>query len=347
MTDENSSQQSKPRIGGFDFLRTCLSLMVVAWHVNLFGKSSLFDQRAFRSHVFVLSDFLNFHVLLLAVPSFIFLSCYLFARSQPTIEKLRNRLLRLFYLGFFWTSALVIWNSGARGLERLIPHSFGGTVMTFLLAGDTPFYFFTCLAFSTALTYAALLLRPKHCISAFTVSLLIVFAMPLFALKTGFAGMIAFWNPLNFVALPFAAVLTVRHLPLANASVYKVISGIVILSCLFALFEWRTEVSEQFFDGQGYALPGYGRTSITLGSIALVLLFSRITIKPPLWIRYASRRSLALYTVHPFLQSYWLSIAVLNTGNYGIAFVSYCLLVCSSYLLGHLLGLFFKNSLIL
>lgn len=330
---------------GFDYLRTCLSLMVVAWHVSLFGKSALFDQDAFKGHVFEFSDFLNFHILLLAVPSFIFLSAYLYARSQPRIAKLRNRLLRLFQLGFFWTVALVMSNSGASGLQKLIPHSLGSTVMTFLLAGDTPFYFFTCLAFVTVLTHGALLISSKRCALLFLISMLIVFAMPLLTLKTGIAGLSAFWNPLNFLALPFAAVLAVRHLPHANSRVYKIVGVIVILSCLFALFEWNTEVSELFFPGQGYALPGYGRTSITLGAIALVVLFSRITIPPPSWIRYASRRSLSLYCTHPFLQPFWLAFMGLNAGNHGIIVVSYCLLVLSSYLLGHILGFFLRDSL--
>jgi len=116
--------------------------------------------------------------------------------------------------------------------------------MTFLLAGDTPFYFFTCLAFVTVLTHGALLISSKRCAWLLLISLVIVFAMPLLTLKMGIAGLSAFWNPLNFLALPFAAVLAVRHLPHANSNVYKIVGVIVISSVLFALFEWNTEVSE-------------------------------------------------------------------------------------------------------
>lgn len=346
MTGEKLGQVKSGHIVGFDYLRTLLSFLVVAWHVNVFGKSSLFDAATFEGHVFVFSDFLNFHILLLAVPSFIFLSCYLYARSQPRTEKLIHRLLRFSQLGFFWTVALLIWNGGARGLEKLVPHSFGSTAMTFLLAGDTPFYFFTCLAFATMLTHAALLLSRKRCELLFTAALLIVFVMPLLTLKTGISGLCAFWNPLNFLALPFAAVLAVHHGPGSNAKAYKVIGFTLLLSCLFAVFEWRTEVSSQFFPGQGYALPGYTRTSITLESIAVVLLFSRITTPPPVWIRYASGRSLSLYCIHPFLQSFWLPFMVFNSGNQSIVAISFCCLVLASYLLSHGLGLFLRDSLL-
>lgn len=218
--------------------------------------------------------------------------------------------------------------------------------MIFLLAGDTPFYFFTCLAFATVLTHAALLISSRRCAWLLLISLLIVFVLPLLTLKTGTAGLSAFWNPLNFLVLPFAAVLAVRHFPQTNSGVCKIVGVLVILSFLFAGFEWNTEVSEQFFPGQGYALPGYGRTSITLGAIALVLLFSRITLPPPPWIRYASRRSLSLYCTHPFLQPFWLAFMGVNAGNHGIIAVSFCLLVFSSYQLGHILGFFLRDSLL-
>jgi flagellar biosynthesis protein FliR len=60
----------------------------------------------------------------------------------------------------------------------------------------------------------------------------------------------------------------------------------------------------------------------------------------------SSRRSLSLHCTHPFLQPFWLAFMGVNAGNHGIIAVSFCLLVLSSYLLGHILGFFLRDSLL-
>ena len=51
---------SQPYFHGFDYLRAVMSVAIVAWHIQLFGASNLFDLKNFAGHDIVLSDVINF-----------------------------------------------------------------------------------------------------------------------------------------------------------------------------------------------------------------------------------------------------------------------------------------------
>lgn len=289
---------------GFDYLRALLSLMVVGWHIQIFGGSPLFDPQRFRDHVFGFSDLLNFYFLLTAVPAFIFLSCYLYVRSSVAMDKLRRRLYRLSLLALFWAIALILWQSGYGGLGRQIPKSMGSLVKTVLVGGDTPFYFFTALVIATLFTHTIFRLERSALVAGLFLSLLPIGVLPFFTPKTGQPAFSAFWNPLNFLAMPFAAVLAMRQKE-RLAKHFGPLALILMAAILGSAMVGRNfYISEAFFAGQGYAMPGYTRISITLSAILLVLLFERIQAFPPGVIRFMSRYSLALYCIPPFLSSF-------------------------------------------
>ena len=56
------------RLEGFDYLRAIMSVFVVVWHMKGAGQSLIFSDQ-YHKHVFTISDFVNFHILLLAVSS--------------------------------------------------------------------------------------------------------------------------------------------------------------------------------------------------------------------------------------------------------------------------------------
>ena len=79
-----------------------MSVFVVIWHMGGGGYSLIFSRLDCAKHTFVFSDFLNFHILLLAVPVYIFISIYLFSIGRPSFAILRKRVTRLGLLLTFW-----------------------------------------------------------------------------------------------------------------------------------------------------------------------------------------------------------------------------------------------------
>ena len=137
----------KTWIGGIDFLRAFMSVCVVALHMVLFGTSSIFDKNYYETHVFTPSDLLNFHVLMLAVPTFILISCYLRATKTPNVMDFWKQIHRLILLSVFWSACSLLWANGARrGLQVVVPRSSHDLLVLFLSSGHTEYYFFVSLA---------------------------------------------------------------------------------------------------------------------------------------------------------------------------------------------------------
>ena len=88
----------KIRIQGIDYLRAIVSVFVVIWHMGGGGCSLIFSKEAYLGHVLTLSDFVNFHLLLLAVPTFIFISIYLYASKPICTTSLTKQLSRILVL---------------------------------------------------------------------------------------------------------------------------------------------------------------------------------------------------------------------------------------------------------
>ncbi len=86
----NQSIVKVQNIEGIEYLRVVMSKFVVIWHMGGGGSSFIFSKLDYGKHTFVFSDFLNFHILLLAVPVFIFISIYLFSKTRPSFSILRK-----------------------------------------------------------------------------------------------------------------------------------------------------------------------------------------------------------------------------------------------------------------
>ena len=139
-----------------------MSIFVVSWHMGGGGHSLIFSP-LYREHVFTLSDFVNFHLFMLAVPAFVFISSYLFALQGAGGALLWKRLQRLFILLTFWTTAFILFNNGYKGLTYLVPKSVGYFVLTLLKAGSTIYYFFICLMICLVLTFCISRLKNQCC----------------------------------------------------------------------------------------------------------------------------------------------------------------------------------------
>jgi hypothetical protein len=194
------------RFEGIDYLRAILSISVVLWHMRTAGRSLIFSAEKYPLHKYTLSDFVNFQVLLLAVPTFILISNFLYAYGKVGKTALTRRLKRLFILLAFWPIAYTIFRHSYLGLPNLIPDSFGSLLIKIFTAGNTAYYFFVSLILSLLVTHLIARLSTPLQITGFLSSLLILALLPVATIYLGIYQLSAFWNPLNFLPYPFAAV---------------------------------------------------------------------------------------------------------------------------------------------
>ena len=309
--------QSKPSsyINGFDWVRAFMSVAVVTWHLHTFGKSLLYTEKFARVR-FSLGDLLNFHLVPVSVPAFLLISCYFIARNTTDWSRLRHRLWRLVLLVVFWTVLLSIWMNGYGGLLKMVPDSPLDMLVTILSANGEFYYFFISLMMCLLITFGAGRLSDLWNWILLAVALLFTFFMPLLAMATSLSILIAYWNPLNFLAYPFAAILIFRYQDriLANGrSLILTVLGLFALTALSAWYEW-THYIQALFLVEGPALPLLMRTSLVFLGAALVLVAMHPWRTAPALIRFMSKYSLALFVLHAFFRP----IVLQNTPALGL-----------------------------
>jgi peptidoglycan/LPS O-acetylase OafA/YrhL len=286
---------------GLDWLRAIMSVFVLAWHLSLFGTSSLFKPGGYLKHEFQLSDFINFNLLLYAVPTFIFISAYLFASKPRNLDYLIQKLKEVLTMFLVWVIAIHIFRGGFSYLVAAIPRNPSEWFMFFITAGNTAYYFFICLAVVLALVYYATRLNLKWTWIGFITGVLLLLALPLLSIKTGIWELSAYWNPMNYLAYPFAAVLL--HHYREHLQGFKLLSLILVgLTIVTVILEWKCYIHQIFVAGQGYAFPAYTRVSLLLGCILMMLLFLNVSQKPPRWLMFMSEHSMGLYVLHPMVK---------------------------------------------
>jgi len=278
-----------------------MSIFVVIWHMGGGGYSLIFSKPDYATHAFVPSGFLNFHIFLLAVPVFIFISIYLFSIKQPSFAALRKRVSRLFLLLTFWSLILIFYNHSCRGLPSLPWAPPLNAVYTILQAGQTIYYFFPSLIICLCAAYVFIRLNRKPLIMLMLASLAPLAVLPVFTKISNYYVASAYWNPFNFIPLTFAAVLVAQNTSFILKRKVQVFIFSLILSLFFAVFEWRYATGSIFFGGQIHAIPTYTRPSLMFEVMAIFTVAMDAKIKAPGVIRFMSKNSLALYCLHPFL----------------------------------------------
>ena len=321
-------------IEGIDYLRTVMSIFVVIWHMGGGGSSLIFSKLDYAKHTFVFSDFLNFHVLLLAVPVFIFISIYLFSVKQPCFAILRKRVLRLSLLLTFWPLILIFYNKGYQGLATLPWTPAANAVYTILQAGQTIYYFFPSLILCLFATFIFLRLNRNWQIILMLSSLALLAVLPIFTKFSNLYIASAYWNPFNFIPLSFAAVLVAQNASFILKKRIFVIIFSLLLSLFFAIIEWHYATGAIFFAGQNHAIATYTRPSLLFEVIALFTVAMDPRIKSSGVIRFTSKNALALYCLHPFLNSPISRFVSIFIANKTVAlYISIALVVMSCYLL--------------
>jgi hypothetical protein len=312
-----------------------MSIFVVIWHMGGGGYSLIFSRLDYAKHAFTISDFLNFHVFLLAVPVFIFISIYLFSIKQPSLATLRKRVARLALLLTFWPLILIFYNAGYRGLSSLPWAPPVNAVYTIFQAGQTIYYFFPSLIVCLCAAYIFIRLNRKLQVILMLASLALIVVLPILTKISNFYVASAYWNPFNFIPLSFAAVLVAQNTSFMLRRRLLVIALSLLFSLFFSILEWRYATGHIFFLGQGHAIPAYTRPSLLFEVIAIFAATMDPRIKASGAIRFMSKNSLALYCLHPFLlapaswvvsaffvnkpESLYASIALVVVGCYLLA----------------------------
>ena len=165
-------------IEGIDYLRAIMSVFVVVLHMGGGGHTLICSKTEYHQHVFGVSDFVNFNLLLLAVPTFIFISNFLYASGGVNNTKLKKRLKRILILLTFWTIAYFIYLDGYHGLLMLVPHSFGSFAIIVLHAGGTVYWFFVSLMVCLLMTHLIAKLKCRLQIVGFVLSIIILAILP-------------------------------------------------------------------------------------------------------------------------------------------------------------------------
>lgn len=298
------------RIVGADYLRAVMSVFVVLMHTAAGGYSLIFSKERYLDHVYTLSDFINFQLLLLAVPAFIFLSVFLYEWRGADRAALARRLKRLVVLFLFWPMAFILFNSGYHGLSALVPKTPGAFLFLVLTAGKTVYYFFPMLIVNLLAAHVVSRLRPRIQLLCFVLAVAALAVLPYITIATRFFHLSAGWNPLIYFPLSIGAVLFAQNLHLILAKKTLVAGVSLLFSLVFAVLEWRYMVSDVFFIGQAHAIPTYTRVSLVFSIIAIAALAFDPGLQSNRVIRFMATNALALYCLHLFFMPFARSLSV-------------------------------------
>jgi len=327
--------------GGIDYLRIALSWAVVAWHMLIFGKSDIFSLEKYEEHVFGFSDLINFHLLLLAVPTFIFISCFLLVDKNKDHKDLLKKVKKYLMLISFWFFCWLIWRA-AKGME--VPLTLNGMILGILI---TPYYFFLCLLFSLIITFFAMKISTKLNVLFLIISCLILLILPFITILAGYINVSMYQNPLNFLLYPFGAIILSRIREKMDLRDRLLIAGGLIAAGIsLSLFEWKFEVDSIFFTTNGFAIPAYTRPSLFFFSAALMMFCLYIRPSTNRVIDFMSRLSLGLYCLHLFFMDW---IVQVDFGGIPFEFnraIQFLLLIAISYLVSILMGILVRKDLI-
>jgi peptidoglycan/LPS O-acetylase OafA/YrhL len=290
---------------GLNWLRAFFSIAVVVWHFNAFPNSTIFEETKILKHSFNYSDFINFNILLFAVPFFIFISLFLFAKKERDFSYLKTRILHLLALYLFWLVFYQVWKHGFSGLNFLVPKSFLHLINLSLKGAYTIYYFFTVLIFNLIFVYFFQRLSNLLVYIFSIISILVLFLAPYFAINLNIPEISAYWNPLNFLPYSLVVIVMVRNFDFIRIYSTTLVFVFLGFSIFLSAVEWDNLVNLVFFKTENYGFPAYARLSLLFGTLAIFLLSLRIKRSDYRIVEFLSKYSLPLY----LLQSFYFEIS--------------------------------------
>jgi len=330
---QNTVSDRRRYYDGFDCLRAVMSLAVVAWHLHLFGVSTLFDERGFFHHTISLSDVINFHLLLLAVPVFFLISLFLFFdRYKIRGHYFRDRIKKILCLYGFWLGLFFLFYACRYGFSSLLPADGKNLLIKIVSGWSTLYYFFFSLLLMTCLARMVVLVPRPVVWLLCVLSLLSLWTMALLVKMGVVAGYwVAYWNPLNFVPYVFIARLF-SDTAGQDLSTFSSLSFLLLLLgfIVAASFEWQWMICGRNFQYNDCAMPAYTRVSLVLGAFIVFRLSWFIRRRPNRLIRFLADYSLGLYCLHGYVSLLVYERIIKHLGGHGAPLIAFFIIVSAS-----------------
>jgi surface polysaccharide O-acyltransferase-like enzyme len=340
--------QDSGRVVGIDYLRAFFSVCVVEVHLGYIFPSAIFNKTRYPDHTFTASDFVNFYVLCLAVPVFVLISTYLYARKPTDAAGLGRRLGRIVRLLVFWSVLYQVYRYTGFGAIKSIPHDPDELALYLMSGGSTFYYFFEGLAIITVIAHWATRLPARAVWLLFAASTILVGVLPVVHEATHVRFLAHHADPLNFAPYAFAGVGLAR-LPAVAAARARTWIGLACLALAgpAALLDWTVYVDPCFFEVNEFALPAYTRPSLVFLAVAVVVLALRVRTPPGPVVRFMATHSLAVYCLHPFfVDGRDKIIQVLHLTGLVAVLVPWAVVLGLSYLGSLVMPLFVREDLI-
>jgi surface polysaccharide O-acyltransferase-like enzyme len=289
------------RVVGIDYLRAAFSVAVVGVHLGYVCPSAIFQPDHYTEHTFGWSDLVNFYVLCLAVPAFILISTFLYARKPADTAGLGRRLWRIIRLLLFWSALFQMSRFGAFGAVKHVPRDPQGFALYLLTGGDSYYYFFVDLVIVTVVTHLATRLSTPAVWGLFAVTTLVVGVLPVLHRETHFLFLALHADPLNFVPFAFAGVGLARLTAVGDdRTLGRLGAACLLMAAATAVLDWTVYIDPVFFVINRFALPAYTRPSLVFLAVAVVVFALRHRWPENTVVRFMAVHSLAVYCLHPF-----------------------------------------------
>lgn len=287
------------RNAGIDMLKAICIMLVVVWHCQPIKASMIPDHGAVSMAAKQAIQFFYFNISLLAVPSFILVSLYLFiSKLSEAGDYWKKRFLKLAQIYVFWVGVqfiLYLLLGGPLPLPlKTIIRSGGPDLLfgSFMHPMPSIFYFLYALIFCTVLTFFFLKLPEKI---KLVLSIIVIAASCLYFFISSVYGISIDTRSMKnyYVYIPAAYCLYHYKDKVVNLRGFFLIVFILSIVAELAL-EWRT--------------PPYGRLSIFFGALFLMSVFVSRWKEGCRPSRLLSQYSLGIFALHGYC---WAAVIIL------------------------------------
>ncbi len=302
---DGQTELKQNRQAGIDILKAICIMLVVVWHCQPLRPSMFPGDQGFMEALRQAIQFFYFNISLLAVPSFIFVSLYLFfTKMSESDDYWKKRFLRLVQVYIFWVGVqfiLYLLLGGGLPLPlKTIIRSGGPDLPVGILTHPVPsiFYFLFALMICTFLAFFFWKLPEKLklpvAVLVIAVSVLYFLAAAVWTVSIDTRSM------KNYYIYVPAAYLLFRYKERIIKFRWLFFICFVALMAVETTFGWRT--------------PPYGRLSIFCGSFFLMSVFVAGWTRARRPVSLLSRYSLGIFALHGY---FMIVVSALARALYG------------------------------
>ena len=289
-----------------DHLKAISIILVLARHLEPIKINSEASSAAAQVLQYLV-EFFNNQVTLIAVPTFLIVSLYLFSLKIEKLDffYLKKRVAQLFKVFLFWSLIqITVSFLVTHKLPPLSKQVLMGVLPGLPIVGDSVLYYLFVLIVLTltAFVYSKIAEKYRNAVGVAVVILSLIY----FEVASIFNRQIFYYESINFfIYIPIALLLS-QH----KERILKL--KFIILS-LYMLFSVHDAILFQI----GHSLNHYGRVSVVLGGLALFCFVYQGKDQPRPILQTISKYSLGYYAMH----KYWQCLFLLTLQSYNIRLI--------------------------